>query len=77
MTTLTTDPLASVLNGLFAEAEASMPAMRQRMAATPPESCCTSWHVPTRHGRSWNSAPRSECRRCIWQPHSETMAAAG
>ena len=37
MTTLTTDPLASVLNGLFAEAEALMPAMRQRMAATPPE----------------------------------------
>ena len=37
MTTLTADPLASVLKGLFAEAEASMPAMRQRMAATPPE----------------------------------------
>jgi predicted O-methyltransferase YrrM len=37
MTTLTTDPLASVLNGLFAEAEASRPAMRQRMAATLPE----------------------------------------
>jgi predicted O-methyltransferase YrrM len=37
MTTLTTNPLAAVLNGLFAEAEASMPALRQRMAAMPPE----------------------------------------
>jgi predicted O-methyltransferase YrrM len=37
MTTLTTQPLAAVLEGLFAEAEASMPAMRQRMAATPPQ----------------------------------------
>ena len=37
MTTLTTQPLAAVLEGLFAEADASMPAMRQRMAATPPE----------------------------------------
>ena len=37
MTTLTTDPLAAVLNGLFAEADASMPAMRQRMAAMPPQ----------------------------------------
>lgn len=37
MTTLTTQPLAAVLEGLFAEADASMPAMRQRMASLPPQ----------------------------------------